>query len=111
MGCFRIEYSWGDRMEWWIVSGVLGAFGIVCLFAVLKGWLFSRHCDGRLVCFGAPEEKTLMAMQLYRLKAMGLLHGRIFVSDERTECSQCPYGAEITDLEDCLRLMNRSETN
>lgn len=52
-----------------------------------------------------------MAMQLYRLKAMGLLHCRVFVSGEETECGQCPCDAEITDLNDCLRLMNRSETN
>lgn len=108
MAAHRI--SRGDRMEWWIVSGVLSAFGIVCLLAVLKGWLFSRHCDGRLVCFGTPEEKTLMAMQLYRLKAMGLLHCAIFVSGEETECGRL-HDVEITDLDDCLRLMNRSETN
>ncbi len=101
----------GDRMEWWIVSGVLSAFGIVCLLAVLKGWLFSRHCDGRLVCFGTPEEKALMAMQLYRLRAMGLLHCKIFVSGEETAAGQCPRDAEITDLDDCLRLMNRSGMN
>ncbi len=93
------------------MSGVLSAFGIVCLLAVLKGWLFSRQCDGRLVCFGPPEEQALMAMQLYRLKAMGLLHCRIFVSGEETEADRCPRDAEITDLDDCLRLMNRSETN
>lgn len=52
-----------------------------------------------------------MAMQLYRLKAMGLLHCAVYVSGEEAECGQCPHGAEITDLEDCLRLMNRSETN
>jgi len=98
-------------MEWWIVSGVLSAFGIVCLLAVLKGWLFSRHCDGKLVCFGTPEEKTLMAMQLYRLKAMGLLDCKIFVSGAQAECGQWPRDAEIKDLDDCLRLMNRSETN
>ncbi len=52
-----------------------------------------------------------MAMQLYRLKAMGLLHCAVFVSGEETECGHCPRGTEITDLDDCLRLMNRSETN
>lgn len=103
--------SRGDRMEWWIVSGVLSAFGIVSFLAVLKGWLFSRHGDGMIVCFGPPVEKTLMAMQLYRLKSMGLLHGRIFVSGEETGCSQFPQSVEITGLDDCLRLMNRSETN
>lgn len=67
-------------MVWYVLLGVLAAFGLFCTFWVMLGWLLpgSRRCNLVLLC--SPREEAALLRRLLWLRELGLLRCGIWLS-------------------------------
>ena len=75
-------------MIWYVLLGLLAAFGLVCVLWVLLGLMLpgSRRCTVMLLC--NPKEETALLRRFLWLRELGLLRCGILLSGQGLSAHQ-----------------------
>ena len=82
-------------MVWMICLGTLAAIGGLCVLWTAIGWLLNRRCRGDIVCFCQTEEEVGNLFRLLWLRDLGLLNGRILMSEAGLDKGLCGHFTQI----------------
>jgi hypothetical protein len=88
-------------MVWYILVGMLAAFGSLCIIWTLLGWILPAGQGCALVCYGLPDTGILSRWKW--LRGVGLLHCPLVAVTEHpssdTEIEQCSGESLLSLLE------------